>query len=109
VGLEAAYRAAFGGGSQTIHGNWNEVYGNHLHWNESERSFTPKTKWKRPRPQVITALALIVVETIKIYFDFMGGDEVGEHFEGLAQQNLHSGRGSRGLSQWQKMAQNLVT
>jgi uncharacterized protein DUF5677 len=81
VELEMAYRAAFGGGSQTIHGNWNEVYGNHLSWNASDGSFTPRTEWKNPRPQVVTALALIVLETIKIYFDFMVGEDVGEHFE----------------------------
>ena len=89
VGLAVAYRAAFGGGSQTIHGNWNEVYGNHLHWNETEGTFTPKTTWKHPRPQIITSLALIVVETITIYFDFIGAQEVGEHFEGRL-SDLHN-------------------
>ena len=58
VGLGEAYLAAFGGGSQTIHGNWNEVYGSNLHWDEAE-SFTPNTEWRRPRPQMINALGFI--------------------------------------------------
>jgi hypothetical protein len=32
---------------------------------------------------VINALALVVVGTIRLYFDFMGGEEVGRHFTPL--------------------------
>jgi hypothetical protein len=82
VGLRDAYVAAFGGGSQGIHGNWNEVYGCHLHWDESA-AFTPNTKWRNPRPQLINALALVVIGTIELYFDFMAGEDVGRHFTPL--------------------------
>jgi Family of unknown function (DUF5677) len=87
VSLGDAYLAAFGGGSQNIHGNWTEMYGSHLHWDEAE-SFTPNTGWRHPRPQLLNALALIVVGTIKLYFDFMAGEEVGEHFTPLL-SDLH--------------------
>jgi hypothetical protein len=87
VGLGDAYLAAFGGGSQNIHGNWNEVYGNNLHWDEAD-SFTPNTEWRYPRPQMINALALVVVGTIKLYFDFMAGEEVGGYFTPLL-SDLH--------------------
>jgi hypothetical protein len=42
VGLEALYLAAFGGGSHSVHGNWQEVYGAHLEWGE-DGQFKPKT------------------------------------------------------------------
>jgi hypothetical protein len=87
VGLGDAYLSAFGGGSQNIHGNWNEVYGSNLHWDDAD-SFTPNTEWRRPRPQMLIKLALIVVGTIKLYFDFMAGVEVGGHFTPLL-SDLH--------------------
>ena len=40
VGLDEAYLAVFGGASHSVHGNWHEIYGNHLHWDENE-GFTP--------------------------------------------------------------------
>jgi hypothetical protein len=82
VGLRDTYLAAFGGGSQSIHGNWNEIYGCHLHWDESA-GFTPNTEWRNPRPQMINALALVVIGTIELYFDFMAGEDVGRHFTPL--------------------------
>jgi hypothetical protein len=82
VGLRDAYVAAFGGGSQSIHGNWNELYSSHLHWDESA-VFTPNTKWRNPRPQMINALAFVVIGTIELYFDFMAGEDVGRHFSPL--------------------------
>jgi Family of unknown function (DUF5677) len=83
VGLRDAYVAAFGGGSQSVHGNWNEVYASHLYWDESAAAFTPNTEWRKPRPQVSNALALVVLGTIKLYFDFMAGEDVGRYFTPL--------------------------
>ena len=83
VGLRDAYVAAFGGGSQNIHGNWNEIYGCHLHWDKSAAAFTPNAKWRNPRPQLINALGLVVIGTIKLYFDFMAGEDVGRHYTPL--------------------------
>jgi hypothetical protein len=80
VGLDKLYSAAFGGGSHSIHGNWQEVYSNHLEWNEATNDFTPKLNWRRPRPQLVTAIALAVNETIKSYFDFIGDGELNDHF-----------------------------
>lgn len=77
VGLEEAYLGAFGGPSHSVHGNWNDIYGNNLHWDE-ETGFTPNLDWHRPRPQVMFALCHLIAETLPIYFEFMGGDEVVE-------------------------------
>jgi hypothetical protein len=79
VGLESAYLAAFGGASHSVHGNWHEIYGNHLHWDEKE-GFTPNLNWHRPRPQVLFALSTLVIDTLGIYFDFMCGEQASELF-----------------------------
>ncbi|MET4601085.1 hypothetical protein ABIB90_000536 [Bradyrhizobium sp. JR4.1] len=80
VGLSDAYSAFFGGTSHNVHGNWHDIYTNHLNWDETANSFTPKMAWRRPRPQMVTSLALVVAETLNIYFEFIGGDEVSGHF-----------------------------
>jgi hypothetical protein len=88
VGLEALYLASFGGGSHSIHGNWQEIYANHLEW-DGAAAFTPKMKWRTPRPQMITSMALIINETVGIYFRFIGGDELSDRFDPLL-DDLHN-------------------
>jgi Family of unknown function (DUF5677) len=73
VGLEHAYLAAIGGGSNSIHGNWQEIAGHHLEWDDSTGRFTPNTDWAPPRPQVPLGLSRIIIETLAIYFPFMAG------------------------------------
>jgi hypothetical protein len=75
------YSAAFGGGSHSIHGNWQEIYSNHLGWEEATNGFTPRLSWRRPRPQMISTIALTVNETIKLYFDFIGDGQVRDYFD----------------------------
>jgi hypothetical protein len=41
VGLEDAYLTAIGGGSNSIHGNWQEIAGHHLEWDDTTGRFTP--------------------------------------------------------------------
>jgi hypothetical protein len=78
------YRAAFGGGSNSVHGNWQEINGHHLEWDERGH-FEPKLTWARPRPQVLLALCRLVIETLVFYFEFMGGEAALELFaEALA-------------------------
>lgn len=81
VGLEALYLAAFGGGSHAVHGNWHDLYGNHLEWGEKDQRFSPNLEWSRPRPQVVSSLALITIETILIYLEFIGGESARDRFE----------------------------
>jgi hypothetical protein len=83
VGLDQLYSAAFGGGSHIIHGNWQDLYGNHLEWDEQTNRFSPKLKFTRPRPQYLTTIALVVIQVVPMYFTFMGGEGVGEHFATL--------------------------
>lgn len=82
VDLEELYLAAFGGGSHSIHGNWQEIYANHVEW-DGIADFKPKLNWRTPRPQMVTTLALVINETLKIYFQFIGEDELSDHFAPL--------------------------
>ncbi len=75
VGLDHAYLAAIGGGSNSIHGNWQDLTGHHLEWEEATGHFKPNTGWAQPRPQVPLALSRIITDTLAIYFRFMGGDD----------------------------------
>jgi hypothetical protein len=88
VGLEKFYSAAFGGGSHSIHGNWQELYANHLEWEDGSNEFTPKLTWKMPRPQLVTSFAILINDTIKIFFQFIAGDEASNYFDPLL-DDLH--------------------
>jgi Family of unknown function (DUF5677) len=54
IGLGEAYLAAVGGVSHSIHGNWHEIYSNHVDWKGSDK-FGPALEWSTPRPQVLLA------------------------------------------------------
>ena len=74
VGLEHVYLAAIGGGSNSIHGNWQDISGHHLKWDDTTGRFTPNTDWAQPRPQVPLGLGRIIIETLAVYFPFMAGE-----------------------------------
>lgn len=78
LGLEQMYLAFFGGGSNSIHGNWQEIQGNHLDWNETTGRFRPKMDWARPRPQLPLALGGFLADTLVHYFRFMAGETVAD-------------------------------
>jgi hypothetical protein len=90
VGLDHAYLAAIGGGSNSIHGNWQDISGHHLEWDDITGRFTPNTDWARPRPQVPLGLGRIIIETLAIYFPFMAGvavlGEIGPTLQDLVQR-----------------------
>jgi hypothetical protein len=79
VGLDQAYLAAFGGPSHSVHGNWHEIYGNHLNWDEKD-GFTPNLDWHRPRPQLLLAICNLVIDALEGYFAFMGGESAAKTF-----------------------------
>ncbi|MBY3179306.1 hypothetical protein HFO27_32700 [Rhizobium leguminosarum] len=78
VGLDALYLSAFGGTSHGIHGAWEDIYGNHLHWDGSR--FTPNIEWSMPRPQLFLALCPVIAETVFIYFEFIVDDLAHDMF-----------------------------
>ncbi|MGM4912639.1 DUF5677 domain-containing protein [Rhizobium sp. 768_B6_N1_8] len=78
VGLDALYLSMFGGGSHSIHGSWEEIYGNHLDWDGSR--FTPNLEWQRPRPQVLLTICPVIVESVFSYFTFISHKLADELF-----------------------------
>ena len=79
VGLDAMYLAAFSGVSHNIHGNWHDLYGHHLSFDERTARFSPDLTWSRPRPQLLSSMALVVARVVDEYFRFIASQEVARH------------------------------
>lgn len=74
VGLEGAYLAAFGGGSHSVHGNWQDM----LEYNLEilpNGNFSPVFEWHPPRPQLLDAISKLSVGAI---FDYLNWITEGE-------------------------------
>ena len=70
VGLGEAYLAAFGGGSHSVHGNWQDM----LEYNLEKLpngSFMPCFEWHPPRPQLLNAIALLSTDAIIEYLNWV--------------------------------------
>jgi hypothetical protein len=70
LGLDEIYFVVFGGGNHSVHGNWPELYGNHLEW-DGEDSFTAQTEWQTPRPQVLFLVALLATEAVDDFLNLL--------------------------------------
>jgi Family of unknown function (DUF5677) len=70
VGLEVMYLAAFGGGSQSIHGNWMDLLEYHL--DQEGDGFIPSLEWHRPKPQIGLAIAQMTVDVVWRFLRFVG-------------------------------------
>jgi Family of unknown function (DUF5677) len=94
VGLETAYLAAFGGGSHSVHGNWMDLLEYHI--DSVDDGFGPQLEWRRPRPQVCFATALMATETMGCYFEYVCGEEVSpllvERLTDVAERILLAGQ-----------------
>lgn len=73
LGLSDGYPAMFGGPSHHVHGSWQDLIEYHLA--HSDDGFSSELAWHPPRPQVLLAIALFQVETLRSYFDFLTGIE----------------------------------
>jgi len=69
VGYEVVYLAAFGGGSQNIHGNWMDLLEYPL--DKEGDGFAPSLEWHRPRPQVGLAIAQMTADVVWRFFSFI--------------------------------------
>lgn len=77
VGLDQAYLAVFGGGSHSIHGNWQDLLEYHLE-ELDDHSYRPDMGWSRPRPQLLEALVTLTCEALLDYLRFVSlPDEYG--------------------------------
>lgn len=84
VGLEDAYLGAFAGPSHAVHGNWQDLLEYHL--DSDEEGYTADLQWHRPRPQLLTTLAHLTVETLTVFFsDVLGaaGNQLAEKIPDL--------------------------
>ena len=82
------YLAAFGGGSQNVHGNWMDLLEYHL---EDDRGgFVASLEWHRPRPQIGLAIAQMATNVVARFFTFVGAFENVERLDvrldGLAER-----------------------
>jgi hypothetical protein len=87
VGLEEAYLGAFAGSSHAVHGNWQDLLEYHL--DSDEEGYTADLQWHRPRPQLLTTLAHLTVETLTIFFsDVLGvaGNQLAEKIPDLRER-----------------------
>jgi hypothetical protein len=78
VGFEVVYLAAFGGGSQNVHGNWMDLLEYHL--DEDGDGFVPSLEWHRPSPQVGLAIAQTAADVVTRFFRLV---EAFEDIQGL--------------------------
>lgn len=76
VGLADAYLAAFGGGSHSVHGNWQDLVEYHLE-DINEDSFRADFEWHAPRPQLLDAITLHAVETVADFAQYLAPEESG--------------------------------
>ena len=70
LGLEEIHFVVFGGGNHSVHGNWPELYGNHLEW-DGKDSFKPQTEWQTPRPQMLFLLAVLATDAVDDFLHFL--------------------------------------
>jgi hypothetical protein len=79
VGLEDAYLGAFAGPSHSVHGNWQDLLEYHLEVEDD--GYVSELRWHRPRPQLLTTLALLTVHTLEAFFSEIVGqasDEIAQ-------------------------------
>ena len=87
VGLEEAYLGAFAGPSHAVHGNWQDLLEYHL--DSDEEGYTADLQWHLPRPQLLTTLAHLTVETLTVFFsDVLGeaGNQLAEKISDLRER-----------------------
>ncbi|MPS48839.1 DUF5677 domain-containing protein [Methylobacillus sp.] len=82
VGLDQAYLAAFGGGSHSIHGNWQDLLEYHLE-KIDDNSYRPNIHWHVPRPQILEALVILVADAVAEYVNFFTDNNAPEFIQRL--------------------------
>lgn len=67
LGLADMYLAAFGGGSHSIHGNWQDLLEFHLVTDHDDCTFKSNIDWHPPRPEILNALSVHATQAIVDY------------------------------------------
>lgn len=90
IGLDQAYLAAFGGGSHSIHGNWQDLLEYHLEKVDDD-TYKANFDWHMPRPQILEALVTLMCEALIDYARFMSEEEVtdfSQRLQDLSERSL---------------------
>jgi hypothetical protein len=48
------------------------------HLKDADGGFEPQLEWRRPRPQICFAIALMAIDTVESYFAYVMGDQIPE-------------------------------
>lgn len=91
VGLDQAYLAAFGGGSHSIHGNWQDFLEYHLE-KVDDNSYRPNIGWHMPRPQILETLVILVADAVADYVEFVTDRNAPDFTERLRDLQDRTGR-----------------
>jgi hypothetical protein len=81
VGLGETYIGTFGGPSSSVHGNWMDLLEFHLDTHHDEGNFSPEFEWHNPRPQIGQTVALLAVEGVREYFEYLGNGLLPEFMD----------------------------
>ena len=87
IGLGEAYLGTFGGPSSSVHGNWMDLLEFQLETHHHDGNFSPSFEWRNPRPQIGQTVALLSVEAVRDYFNYVAGGSfqlMEQKFEGLS-------------------------
>jgi len=87
VGLDAAYLGAFGGPSHSVHGNWQDLLEYHL--KADGDGFVLVFEWHQPRPQLLTTIAQLSLETLSEFFSKIigpAGSEVSQRLPDVSER-----------------------
>lgn len=82
VGLGQAYLAAFGGGSHSVHGNWQDMLEYHLEKLDDD-SYRPNLEWHMPRPQILETVTILVADALIDYVSHFTEGDAAEFVERL--------------------------
>ena len=82
IGLGQAYLAAFGGGSHSVHGNWQDMLEYHL-VKLDDNSYRPNFDWHMPRPQILETVVMLVADAVIDYALYFTDGEAAEFVERL--------------------------
>ena len=89
VGLEDAYLGAFAGPSHSVHGNWHDLLEYHMDFESDD--YLSELRWHRPRPQLLTTLAILAIHTLEMYLSEIVGpaaDDIAKALPGVKSRVL---------------------
>lgn len=82
IRLDQAYLAAFGGGSHSVHGNWQDLLEYHLE-KLDDNCYRPNLDWCIPRPQILQTLVILAADALIDYVTYFTDNNAPEFIQRL--------------------------